>query len=78
MCFSSGIQHSNSLIMGACSLQGEKKWKEELTDKEIYYIYYSYHKDDIRLQRKKSYMQHHADSTSIYASPRRKKSFPPS
>lgn len=69
MCLSSGIQHSNSLIIGACSHQGEKKWKEELIDKEMYY---SYPKDDIRLQRKKSYMQHHADSVSLYASPRRK------
>lgn len=47
----------------------KKKWKEELIDTEMYY---SYPKDDIRLQRKKSYMQHHADSVSIYASLRRK------
>lgn len=41
----------------------------ELIDKEMYY---SYHKDDIRLQIKKSYTQHHADSMSIYAFLRRK------
>lgn len=71
MCLSSGIQHSNSLIMGACSQQGEEKRKGELIDKEMYY---SYHKDEIRLQRKKSYMQH-ANSISIYASLRRKDPF---